>query len=284
MTVVDEQLRPPKQRRLQVGDAVERRAVEERARRVDRDAGLGGSPATDRIVVFEREADGIHQPVTAGARRVGPMLGQPLAHRQRRSDRLRLVQRRDVRRRRRRRHAQDVVEDPLAADDRRRARRIGGDQQNAALAQQPAARRIRVERDAAEAAAVHVRDAVVLGQPLVDERVVRAQQVEHAPVLAHHAFNEQLRLLPERLPQVVVEVRKEPHVRRDRVEVAQVQPLRREVGHQIRATARRPASAAPAARARQAGRARPARRPRAARRPGCCSTGRTTGGTPARDR
>ena len=44
-------------------------------------------------------------------------------------------------------------------------------------------------------------------QPLVDERVVRGQQVEDAAVLAHDAVEEQLRLAPERLPQVVVEVR-----------------------------------------------------------------------------
>ena len=45
-----------------------------------------------------------------------------------------------------------------------------------------------VERDAAEAAAVDVRDAVVLGEPLVEERVVGAQQVEHAAVFAQDAL------------------------------------------------------------------------------------------------
>ena len=44
-------------------------------------------------------------------------------------------------------------------------------------------------------------------QPLVDERVVGRQQIEHAAVLAHDALEEQLGLAPERLPQVVVEVR-----------------------------------------------------------------------------
>ena len=52
-----------------------------------------------------------------------------------------------------------------------------------------------VERDAAEAAAVDVRDAVVLGEALVQERVVRLQQVEHAAVLAQDALEEQLRFL-----------------------------------------------------------------------------------------
>ena len=67
--------------------------------------------------------------------------------------------------------------------------------------------------DAAEAAAVDVRDAVVLREPLVEERVVRLQQVEHAAVLAQDALEEQLRLLAERLPQVVVEVGEQPQVR-----------------------------------------------------------------------
>ena len=63
-----------------------------------------------------------------------------------------------------------------------------------------------VERDAAELAAVDVRDAVVLGQPLVDERVVGRQQVEDVAVLAHDAGEEQLGLALKRLAQRVVEV------------------------------------------------------------------------------
>ena len=99
---------------------------------------------------------------------------------------------------------------------RRGPRRVRRHRQDAALAQQPAALAVLVERDAAEAAAVDVRNAVVLRQPLVDERVVGAQQIEHAAILAQDAVEEELRLLPERLPQVVVEVREQPHVRRDR--------------------------------------------------------------------
>ena len=78
-------------------------------------------------------------------------------------------------------------------------------------------------------AAVDVRDAVVLREPFVDEGVVGAQQVEHAPILAQNAVEEELGFLAERLPQVVVEGGEEPHVGRDRREIPQVQPLRREV-------------------------------------------------------
>ena len=71
---------------------------------------------------------------------------------------------------------------------------VRGDRQHAALAQQAAARAAVRERDATEVAAAHVRNAVVLRQPLVEERVVGRQQIEHAAVLAEHAVDEQLGL------------------------------------------------------------------------------------------
>ena len=74
-----------------------------------------------------------------------------------------------------------------------------------------------------------VRDAVVLRQPLVDERVVGGQQIEHAAVLAHDALEKQLGLAPERLPQVVVEVRKDSEFGHDAAEIAQLQPLAGEI-------------------------------------------------------
>ena len=73
----------------------------------------------------------------------------------------------------------------------------------------------------------------MLGKALVQERIVRAQQIEHASVLANHAVDKKLGLLPERLPKVIVKIREETHVRRNRVEIAQVQPLRREVGDEV---------------------------------------------------
>ena len=72
--------------------------------------------------------------------------------------------------------------------------------QHRALAQQPEAVRIG-QRHAAELVAAHVRDAVVRGQPLVDEGVVRGQQIHHAAVLAEHAVDEQLHLAAERRAQ-----------------------------------------------------------------------------------
>ena len=170
------------------------------------------------------------------ADRVGAMLGQPLADGQIAVDRV-VLQRGDIGQRRRRRHAQQVVEDELAPDHRRGARRVRRDHQNARLAQQAAASGVFVEIDASEAAAVHVRDAVVLREPFVHVGVVRVQQIERAAILAQDALEEQLRLLLERLTEVVVEVGEEAHVRRDRFEIPEMQPLRREVGDERARTA-----------------------------------------------
>ena len=54
------------------------------------------------------------------------------------------------------------------------------------------------QRHAAELRAVDVRDAVVLGQPLVDERVIRRQQIEDAAIFVDDAVEEQLDLALER--------------------------------------------------------------------------------------
>ena len=87
-------------------------------------------------------------------------------------------QRRHVRRRRRRRRAEQVLEHPLAAQHDRGPVGIGGHRQDARLAEQPLPRRIG-HGDAAEVAAVDVLDAVVPREPLVQEGVVGAQQLEH---------------------------------------------------------------------------------------------------------
>mgnify|MGYP003694800851 CR=1 FL=1 len=64
--------------------------------------------------------------------------------------------------------------------------------QHAALPQQAAARAVGRQRHAAEVAAVDVRDAVVACQPFVHERVVRAEQVDDAAVVADDALEEHL--------------------------------------------------------------------------------------------
>ena len=59
---------------------------------------------------------------------------------------------------------------------------------------QQSAPRIVGDRDPPEPASVHVRHAVVTSEPLVQERVVRSEQIDHAAVLTHDAFEEQLGL------------------------------------------------------------------------------------------
>src|SRR5262249_61594846 len=70
----------------------------------------------------------------------------------------------------------------------------------------------------------------VLRQPLVDERVVRAQQFQRATIIAQNVAEQHLRLAAEALANVVVEVREHQQVGRDlRLEVAKLEPLAGEV-------------------------------------------------------
>ncbi len=206
-------------------------AIGQAARCVDGHSCLDRAPAADRVEFLERQAGRVHQVVARGAGLVRAVLGQPLANGEIAVHRV-VLQRRNVGQRRRGRDAQKIPEDPLAAKHRRGPGGVGRDHQNARLAEQAAAPAVVIERHATEAAAVDVRDAVMLREPFVDERVVGAQEIERASILAQDALEKELGLLPEGLPEIVVEVRKQPHVRRDRRKIPQLQPLRCEVGHQ----------------------------------------------------
>ncbi len=70
---------------------------------------------------------------------------------------------------------------------------------------------------------------VVLGQPLVDERVVGVQQFDDAAIFADDGVEEQLHFAPHRLPQRVVEVGINQRQRTGALQAAQVQPLAREI-------------------------------------------------------
>ena len=85
-------------------------------------------------------------------------------------------------------------------------------------------------RHAAEVRTVNVRDAVVPGEPLVHERVVRIQEVEHRSILAHDALEEHLRFALETLAQVVVEVGEHRDIGVGVLQIAKIEPLVREVG------------------------------------------------------
>ena len=66
-------------------------------------------------------------------------------------------------------------------------------------------------------------------EPFVDERVVGADQIQHAAILAQRARQKQPRLLFEGLQQAVVEVRIRIGIDDDLADAAEVQPLGGEV-------------------------------------------------------
>src|SRR5439155_6658782 len=99
--------------------------------------------------------------------------------------------------------------------------------------QQPATLAVRSERHAPEAAAIDKRNPVVLRQALVEKSVVRLEQVKRAAVLAQNAIHEEFRLLAERLTKVIIKVRIQAHIRADRLQIAQPEPLSGEVTREI---------------------------------------------------
>ena len=96
-------------------------------------------------------------------------------------------------RRRRHRRRQDVLEQPLAANRRRGACRVRRHRQHARLSQQAPAVLVG-QRHAPEVAAVHAGNPVVTRELLVEERVVRRQQIHDAAVRLQLIVEEQLRL------------------------------------------------------------------------------------------
>ena len=72
----------------------------------------------------------------------------------------------------------------------------------------------------------------MLGQALVQERIIRIQQLEQAAVLPQNGLKEQLRLPLEGAAQALVELGKFVGIGQDLREIANVQPLPREVAHQ----------------------------------------------------
>ena len=97
-----------------------------------------------------------------------------------------------------------------------------------------AARAAGRQRHPAEMAPLHVRDAVVRRHPLVQERVVRRQQIQRRPVLPHDAVEEALGLADHPAAQRLVERERVriagPHRRVG--QVAKLQPLPGEVAGQ----------------------------------------------------
>ena len=155
--------------------------------RVDGCARITGAPRTDGIEVLERQAERVHHSVAARARRALAVHLHLLAHAARRLP-LAFFERRDVGGRRRRRRAEQVVENPLAAQYRATCDRDATSGAGCSHARAARAAPSSVTATRAEVAAVDVRNSVVPRQPLVDERVVGGEQVEHAPVFRERCF------------------------------------------------------------------------------------------------
>ena len=196
-----------------------------------------------------------------------------------------LLQRRHVGRRRRRRRAEHVLEQPSCRAARARC---GWDTTSpsgcCAWPSRPP-RLPSAKRHAPEVAAVDVRNPIVPGQPLVDERVVGRQQFDHAAVLAQLAADEQL-ASPAATPRAGS--RRTPETRRRRA------PRRRACRSSSHWLAKLSTSACERGSRehpphlllehRRIAAACRDRRIAAARRPGCCSRERTTAATRGRDR
>ena len=88
---------------------------------------------------------------------------------------------------------------------------------------------IRAQRHPPKAVAIDTGNPVEAGESFVDEGVVRAQQLEQAPVLPDRALDEQLGFAPKRVPQVLVELGIVGRLPLLRVEVSKPQPLADEV-------------------------------------------------------
>src|SRR5687767_11459497 len=101
------------------------------------------------------------------------------------------------------------------------------------MTEQPGAPARWSKGDTPEVTAADAGNAVVAGQPFVEERVVGAQEVERGAVLADDALHEQLGLALEGLPQRVVEIRKYFVDRTRTRKVAQVEPLSGKVRDEV---------------------------------------------------
>ena len=92
------------------------------------------------------------------------------------------------------------------------------------MAKQAAAFVIRVHH-APEFVSGDAWNAIVFGETLVDERVVSREQVEHAPVFAYEAGEEQLRLALHRIRQLLVEIGILQPIWMDLVQILELEPL-----------------------------------------------------------
>src|SRR5947199_4500809 len=190
------------------------------------------APTAGCIEVFEGQTDGVHQLMTSRACRIRPVLRHALAHRKNLAYRIVVSQRRHVRRWWWWWRAENIFENPFPALNRRSAVCIGRHSEKASLPKQTSTNAVVRQRYTTEVAAINIRNTVILRKPFVQECVIGVQKVDNTPILFYDAFQKQLGLLTESLPHIVIEVRKLSAVRTGIRQIAEIQPLASEIGHQ----------------------------------------------------
>ena len=105
----------------------------------------------------------------------------------------------DVRRRRWWWRAEDLLEDPLTTHHGRGAGGVGSNRQDAGMGQDAASAAALGQAHPLEFRPLHIIDAVVLGQALIEVGEVGVDQLQHAPVLAHQGAKKHFRLPLHRL-------------------------------------------------------------------------------------
>ncbi len=227
----DERIRTAQQRLPQARRTVQFGPIHELAGRIDRRLSFCLAPFTGEIEILQRESDGIHDLVTRCAAGIHAMLLHALAHRKNFPIGALAVffQWRNVGGNRGSRNTKDIFENPLAARDRRCAIVGRRHHQQASFSQQPSPRIVFFKCDPAEMASANVRDSIVPRETLIDEGVIRVEQIDDASIFAKNRFKHQLHFTAERQPEILIEL----FIFRLRVlQVAKVQPLFGEIIHQ----------------------------------------------------
>ena len=163
---------------------------------------LGGAPLAEGVEIFEGESERIHAAVAGIAGRVGGVQRHIFAERHLREFFRAggIFQPGDVGRRRSGRRAQNRFQNKDAAFHGRRARGIRRYREHAAVGQHAAPRAVRWQHHLAHRPTGDAGDAIMLGELLVEKRVVAIDQLGERTVLFEYVLKNHLGLIQHRLP------------------------------------------------------------------------------------
>ena len=191
--------------------------------RVDRLIAVFRSPLAHGVEILEAEAERVDRAMAAGTLRLVLMHLQAFAGRERLARQPRAA--RHVGRRRGRRVVEHLTEHPGAAFHRARGVAIAAHRQDSRHPEQAAPRRVLRQRHLLEAGPVGMRQAVVVGQHIIDDHVVGLEQVGEAAVPADEMGERLVDLVPGRLLHGVVEPWVAIAVELEEIEPIEDQPL-----------------------------------------------------------